>query len=241
MQMQGSFDARNIEPKQSAGTNHPVGRFPFTVTDTGIEENKNKDGGFYLVEFTTPAGVAVLRYNMWNKNPQAVEIANGQLSALCHATGRYQLNWQDEGAAMRGAQGMIEVGFQKGQEPNAERPNGGYTEIKKVLDAAGNEPGKGPSNGATQQQQAPANQQQPVNQGGPMTSQPGGGWQQNGNPANTAQQGSGGGWQQNGGQTTQQQPPANQPPQGGNSGWQQGQGGAAQGGGNSMPPWSNRQ
>lgn len=217
MQMQGGFNAQQFEPKQSAGTNHPVGRFPFTVTGTSIEENKEKTGGFFMVEFTTPAGVAVMRYNMWNKNPQAVDIANGQLSALCHATGRYQLNWQDEGAAMRGAQGMIEVGFQKDQGPSPERPNGGYTEIKKVLDSAGNEPGKAP---ASVQPQPSANQ-------APMTSNGQGGW-------NNAQQ-----------NATQQpnSPPANSPPVGGAGGWQQGGGNnpPAGGGVNQPPPWGQQQ
>lgn len=195
MIMQGGFNANQFEPKQSGGTNHPVGRFPFTVTGTAIKENKEQTGGFYEVEFTTPAGVAVMRYNMWNKNPQAVDVANGQLSALCHATGRYQLNWQDEGAAMRGAQGMIEVGFQKDQGPSPERPNGGYTEIKKVLDTAGNEPGK--SGAAPQPQQ---NQQSNTNQA-PMTSNQQGGWNNNAapNPNPAPNPNAGGGWQQGGG------------------------------------------
>jgi len=192
MQMQGYvFDANQHEPRQGGGTNHPVGRFPATVSDTSINENKNKDGGFLEVEFTTPAGVAVMRYNLWNKNPQAVEIANGQLSALCRATGRFQVRGDDEGAALRGAQCMIEVGFQKGNEPSTEKPNGGYTEIKKVLDGAGNEPGKNPV---------------PANTSAPLTQQAGGGWNSNPQPQqqpqqqpnqNPAQQNNG--WQQGGG------------------------------------------
>lgn len=216
MQMSGGFNAQGIEPKQSAGTNHPVGRFPFNVSDTSIEENKEKTGGFYMVEFTTPAGVAVMRYNMWNKNPQAVDIAQGQLSALCHATGRYQLNWQDEGAAMRGAQGMIEVGFQKGQEPSAERPNGGYTEIKKVLDSAGNEPGKPNSAPQTQTNSNPNPNPNP-----PLTSNGAGGWNNNNQPQ----------------QSTQQNPNPNPP----NTGWQQG-GGSNNPNPNPTvnPPWGGR-
>lgn len=213
IQMQGTFDANQFEPKQSAGTNHPVGRFPFDITDTSIEENKNKDGGFFMVEFTTPAGVAVMRYNMWNKSEQAVNIAQGQLSALCRAVGRFQVRWEDQGAALRGAKGMIEVGFQKGQEPSAERPNGGYTEVKKVLDSAGNEPGKAPAavqpaatTGFAQQQ--PQNAQQSgwngAGQQGAAQQQP------NPNPAQQSSQG--GGWQQN------QNPPA----------------------GNANPPWGQR-
>ena len=212
--MQGGFDATKIEPKQSAGTNHPVGRFPFTISDTSIEENKNKDGGFFMVEFTTPAGVAVMRYNMWNKNPQAVDIAQGQLSALCHATGRYQVGWQDEGAALRGAQGMIEVGFQKDQGPSPERPNGGYTEIKKVMDAAGNEPGKG---------SAPSTQVQPNSNAAPMTSNGQGGWNNN-NPA----------------PNPNQNPNPNPAPNPNAGGWQQGGGANPNPGNTGTPPWGPR-
>ena len=185
--MQGTFDANQFEPKQSAGTNHPVGRFPFDITDTSIEENKNKDGGFFMVEFTTPAGVAVMRYNMWNKSEQAVNIAQGQLSALCRAVGRFQVRWEDQGAALRGANGMIEVGFQKGQEPSAERPNGGYTEVKKVLDSAGNDPAGGNN-------PAPQNNQQQQ----PMTNQGGGNWGNQNQPQNNnpPQNNNGGNWQQ---------------------------------------------
>lgn len=225
IQMTGTFDANQFEPKQSAGTNHPVGRFPFDITDTSIEENKNKDGGFFMVEFTTPAGVAVMRYNMWNKSEQAVNIAQGQLSALCRAVGRFQVRWEDQGAALRGAKGMIEVGFQKGQEPSAERPNGGYTEIKKVLDSVGNDPAGGNSS-------APQTQQQQ-----PMTNQGGGNWgnqnqpQNNNNPPQGQQQQS---WINNQPQqNTQQQSQQN----GGN--WQQGQQNNG-GGNNTSPPWGNR-
>ena len=212
IQMQGTFDANQFEPKQSAGTNHPVGRFPFDITDTSIEENKNKDGGFFMVEFTTPAGVAVMRYNMWNKSEQAVNIAQGQLSALCRAVGRFQVRWEDQGAALRGAKGMIEVGFQKGQEPNAERPNGGYTEIKKVLDSAGNDPAGGNNPVPQTQQQQPQNTQQQQ----PMTNQGGGNW------------------------GSQNQPQQNNPPQNNNGGnWQQGQQNNG-GGNNTSPPWGSR-
>lgn len=226
IQMQGTFDANQFEPKQSAGTNHPVGRFPFDITDTSIEENKNKDGGFFMVEFTTPAGVAVMRYNMWNKSEQAVNIAQGQLSALCRAVGRFQVRWEDQGAALRGAKGMIEVGFQKGQEASAERPNGGYTEVKKVLDSAGNDPAGGNN-------PAPQTQQQP-----PMTNQGGGNWgnqnqpqNNNNNPPQGQQQQS---WINNQPQqNTQQQSQQN----GGN--WQQGQQNNG-GGNNTSPPWGSR-
>lgn len=161
MQMQGSFDAAQFAPKQM-GTSHPPGKkFPAVITGTSIEPTKDQTGGMFIAEFTTPSGVALFRYNLWNKEPKAVEIAHGQLSALCHATGIFRLDWQNEGAALRNARCCIDVDLQNANEPN------GYTQITKVYDANGNEPGKPPMN-------APQPQQQP--QGQPMQQNPGGGW-----------------------------------------------------------------
>lgn len=141
--MDGSFDATKVQPKQ-LGESHPIGRFPFSIINTAIKANKAQDGGFFEVEFTSPAGTTIFRYNLWSTSDKAKEIANAQLSALCHATGIFKLDWPNEGAALRGGRGQMDIGFQKGQEPTQENPNGGYTEIKKVYDAAGNEPGKAP-------------------------------------------------------------------------------------------------
>lgn len=180
--LQGQFDASQFAPKQ-VGESHPVGKFPFQISHTECVPTKSGDGGMFVVMFKTPSGEIPFRYNLWNQGANAaktIEIAHGQLSALCHATGIFKLNWENEGAALRGGHGMIDVGFQKGQEPSAENPNGGYTEIKKIYDAQGNEPGK--SNPAPQpqgwgNQQAQPQQQQPqpeVNQPQPMTQQPSG-------------------------------------------------------------------
>lgn len=186
MPMQGTFDANQFAPKQ-VGAGHPVGKFPFVIGMTSIDENKEKTGGFLKVTFTTPGGEIDMRYNLWNQSDKAKEIAHGQLSALCHATGIFRLDWQNDGAALRGGKGMIDVGFQKGQEPSAENPQGGYTEVKKVYDASGNEPGKGSPQPQPQQQQQPSG---------------GAAW-----PAKDAAP-SGGGWQPQNNQPQQQQPQA---------------------------------
>jgi len=173
--LNGSFDANQFAPKQ-VGETHPIGKHQFQIQHTECVQTKDQKGGMFVVTFKTPAGEIPLRYNLWNESAKAVEIAHGQLSALCHATGVFKLDWGNEGAALRGARGMIEVGYQKGQEPSAENPNGGYTEIKRVYDANGNEPGKGPAPGPQ-----PQSQQQPqAGWGGqqqqPMQQQPSGGW-----------------------------------------------------------------
>lgn len=165
------FDARQHVPKQMGSATHPVGKFPFQITNTCCKPVKDNEKAWFLeVEFSSPVGVAFMRYNLENPSPKAVEIAHGQLSALCYSTGVFALDYNKQGAELRGAVGMMEIGWQKGNEPTAENPEGGYTEIKRVFDKAGNEPGKAPAaapqvqgNGAAWGGAAP--QQQPAAQG----------------------------------------------------------------------------
>lgn len=207
MPMQGMFDASQFAPKQ-AGAAHPVGnKFPFTISNTSIEPTKDNTGGMFVIEFTTPAGSIMKRYNLWNQSVKAVEIANHELSALCHATGVFKLDFQNDGAALRGARGQLDVALQDATKPD------GYVEVKKVYDANGNEPGR---TGAAPQPQAqtqgngaswgqPA--QQPAQQ--PMTQQPGGSW---GNAGAGQQNAAQTGWQQPSAPQQNAQPPSNQPP-----------------------------
>ena len=99
MPMTGNFDANQVAPRQ-LGENHPVGKFPFHITNTELAETKDKTGGMFVVTFNTPSGNAVMRYNIWNQSEKAKEIAHGQLSALCHATGIFKLDWANDGAAL---------------------------------------------------------------------------------------------------------------------------------------------
>ena len=219
MQMTGVFNANQFEPNQGGfGIHPPAQKVPFRITGTEIKENSAKDGGYFRVEFTSPLGTVVQNYNIWNKTPKAVEIAHGQLSALCRATNIYQVDWSNEGAALRGGQGLMDVGYQKGEEPSPDNPNAkGYTELKKVYDAAGNDPSK--PGQAPQQPQAAQPVQQNVAQ--LMTQQPGGQWGQQ--PATQ--------------QPVQQVAPQQAPQQVAGQAWQPGQNGAAAPG---TPPWGAR-
>ncbi len=192
----GSFDATQHQPRQG-GQAHPVGKFPFTITNTEIVPTKDGNGGMFVITFTSPSGEIVNRYNLWNNSAKAVEIAHGQLSALCHATGVFRLNFDNAGAELRGARGMMEIGYQKGSEPTAENPSGGYVELKKVFDANGNEPGKAK---VVAQPMSPApvyNDPNATPQGSPPASGNGQavGWQPQGTQA-TQQPPNGQGWQQ---------------------------------------------
>ena len=204
MIMQGGFDASNIPPEQSAGSKHPLGNFQAQISGTAIEASKDQKSGMFVVEFTTPAGSITKRYNLWHDNPQTVEIANKQLSALCHATGIFKLDWGNEGAALRGAMCAIEVADQMVKDPNggsAKVPNG-YVEVRKVFDKAGNEPGKAPAQAQPAAWGAPAATQQ-----APQAANPGWGAQQQ-QPAPAQQQPApNAGWTQNAAPQAESRPP----------------------------------
>ena len=205
------FDANQVAPQQGGGRHPPGNKFPFEITSTIVKPTKDNKGGMFEVEFTSPAGSIKNNYNLWNENETARKIAQQELSALCHAVGRFQIDFKNDGAALRGGRGLMDIGFQKGHEPSAEKPEGGYVEVKKVYDAAGNEPGK-----ANVQQQPQTGQASSGQWGGQQTPQ-----QQNPQQQQPQQQG----WT-GGGQTAQGSP---QP--GPNSG------GWSQGAGQANPPW----
>lgn len=217
MQVNWQFNANQYEPKQGMEGHPPALKIPFTITSTAIQETKDKTGGMLVVDFTSTMGTVTHRYNINNASPKAVEIAYQQLSALCRAVNVYTIDGQNECAALRGAKGLMDVGYQKGEEPGPNNPDAkGYTELKRVYDLAGNDPSKPAQNQPQGQQptpQQPMQQAQPQAQ--PLQQQPGGGWSN---------------------QATQQPQPQQQAPQG--QAWQPG--GAAGGPAGATPPWGNR-
>lgn len=175
--MLGNFDATNIPPSQGGG-GHPPGMFDFRITNTYAKPTKAGDGGMFIVEFTSPVGRIENRYNLWNSSAQAVEIAQKELSALCHATGIIRISFpanQDgspnlamAGAELRGGVGRMEI------VPQIDKATGqptSYVDLKRVFDKNGNEPGRAPAQPQPMQQPAPAQQQSP-----PMQQTPSGGW-----------------------------------------------------------------
>lgn len=214
-----AFNAQQYDPSQSVG-GLPVGKHPVVVESSEVKANAKNDGGYLQLNLKIIDGPAAgttgaYRLNLYHSSQQTVEIAHRQLSAVCHVVGVF--NVQDS-AQLHNIPFMVEVGLQKGEEAAQK----GYTEVKRVFDVHGNEPGKAgqgqapaqPQQGFAQQpaQQpahAPAWGQAPAQQPAPAQ----------GAPA----------W----GQAPQQpQQPAQAPAAGG---WQQG---AAPAGGN--PPWGQR-
>lgn len=179
------FDARQHQPQQALDK-HPCGMFDFQISNTYLAPSKDNVYLMLMVTLQSPVGQITRNYIV-DANPMSadaaktIDIANKQLSALCHAVNIHRVTYPkhqdgspifDQAAReLRGGRGRMEVAFQKGQEPTAENPAGGYVEVRKVFDSAGNEPGK--SGAAAQVQPA---QQPPQGQQQPMQQQPGGGW-----------------------------------------------------------------
>ena len=221
-QLLRAFNAQQFDPTQGGGS-LPVGRHPVIVESSEVKANKANDGGYLqlnlkLIDGPQMGTTGAYRLNLYHSNPQTAEIAHRQLSAICHVIGVFNVQDSEQ---LHNIPFIIEVGFQKGHEPGSNPEAKGYTEVKKVFDINGHEPGK-----AGQGAPAAQPQQQPAAQGG-------GAW--GGQPAQqpAAQpQGNAPAW--GGGQPAQQQP---QQPAGNAPAWGQQQGGAAPAG---AAPWGQR-
>ena len=235
-QLLQAFSAQQYDPTQGGG-NLPVGRHPSIIESSEVKANKANDGGYLqlnvkLIDGPQTGATGAYRLNLYHSNPQTAEIAHRQLSAICHCVGVF--NVQDS-SQLHNIPFIIEVGLQKGEEAAQK----GYTEVKKVFDINGNEPGKaGQGAPAAQPQQQPAaqggfGQQQPAQQPAaqPQGNAPAWG---GGQPAQQQPQGAPAGNAPAWGQQPAQQPAAQQPAQQA-GGWQQG--GAAPAGG---APWGQR-
>ena len=230
-----AFNAQQYDPTQGGGS-LPVGRHPVIIESSEVKANKANDGGYLqlnvkLIDGPQTGTTGAYRLNLYHSNPQTAEIAHRQLSAICHVIGVF--NVQDS-QQLHNIPFIVEVGLQKGEEAAQK----GYTEVKKVFDINGNEPGKaGQGAPAAQPQQQPAaqggfGQQQPAQQPQqPQGNAPAWG---GGQPAQQQPQGAPAGNAPAWGQQPAQQPAAQQPAQQA-GGWQQG--GAAPAGG---APWGQR-
>lgn len=257
--VQLNFDANQIAPNTGFEP-VPEGWYNVAVTESEVKPTKDGSGAYLQLKCSIIDGPHAnkpifIRLNIQNTNQQAVDIAYGELSAICHATGVYQVA---DSSQLHGIPFQVKVTVRKSPE------HGESNDVKAYKDAAGNEPGKAPQGGGApgnfggtpapaQAGGAPAFGGAPQGQQGqpaPAQQPAQGGWGQQpaqGQPAADPNQGAapapqGGGFDPNTGQPLQGGPatqPAQQQAQPqGNAGWtQQGQpqGQPAQGG----APWGN--
>lgn len=149
------FNPNQVDPTQSTG-GFPIGRHKFVIVDSEVKATKANDGGFLeftlkIIEGPNANITGPYRLNLYNANSTTCQIAQQQLSALCHVTNQFQLG--PDGTRTEVLHNIPFFGEVAPQKKNPE-----YTEIRKVFDINGNEPGK---KGQSQpQQQQPQQQSQ---------------------------------------------------------------------------------
>lgn len=94
------FDATQVEPSTGTATIHPAGWYGVVITASELKPTKDNSGKFIqfdrkIIQAENSAaigGTITERLNVVNASQQAVEIANKQLSAICHVTGVFKLS-----------------------------------------------------------------------------------------------------------------------------------------------------
>lgn len=206
-QLISPFNPNNYNPEQSAGQ-LPLGKHPVVIESSEVKATKTNDGGYLqfnlkIIDGPNAGITGPYRLNLYHADQTTCEIANRQLSAVCHVVNVF--------GDLTSTDPLHNIPFIVEVVPQKNKPE--YTQVSKVFDINGNEPGKAPA--------GQAQTQQPT-QGG--AGQWGGGQQQ---PANN-----GGSWGGAGGQQQPQTQPEQQPQR-------QPQWGAPQGG--QQPAWGNSQ
>lgn len=85
------FDASKVDPTPKFET-LPKGDYPVMIVDSEMKPTKKKDGQYLQLSIEVVDGpykgrMIFDRLNIVNQNAQAVEIAQRQLSQICHAVG----------------------------------------------------------------------------------------------------------------------------------------------------------
>jgi len=99
-QFGSTFDASTVEPTKPLEV-LPPGKYAAQIVKSDIRTTKDGMGQFLQLEIDVLDGPykgrkLFDRLNLVNANPQTVEIAQRTLSAICHATGRMQVQDSQE-------------------------------------------------------------------------------------------------------------------------------------------------
>lgn len=115
------FDATQVEPQSEMGV-LPSGWYIAAITKSEMKQTAKKDGSYLALEYTlmdekAKGRKAFENLNINNKNATAVEIAYATLSAICHATGVFQVQ---DSQQLHGIPLQIKLGL----EPAGKGPDG---------------------------------------------------------------------------------------------------------------------
>jgi hypothetical protein len=149
--VQLNFDANQVAPNTGFEP-VPEGWYNVAISESEMKPTKDGAGAMLVLKMSIIDGPHTgkpifTRLNLQNANQQAVDIAYGELSAICHVTGVFQVA---DSSQLHGIPFQVKVNVRKGTDDkgNSFESN----DVKGYKDAAGNEPGKPPQGNA-----APAN------------------------------------------------------------------------------------
>lgn len=92
-----TFNAHNVKPATGSSP-LPLDWYNVMITDSEIKPVKDKPQNHRLVlslkvmDGHYQGRTITTGINLWNDNPQTAEIAQGELSAICHATGVFEVS-----------------------------------------------------------------------------------------------------------------------------------------------------
>jgi hypothetical protein len=91
----GHFDATQVAPREDFSP-IPTGEYNAQVIESDLKPTKKNDGHYAELTFEVIDGPykgrrVWARLNLDNPNPKAVEIAQRELSGICHAVGKMQI------------------------------------------------------------------------------------------------------------------------------------------------------
>ncbi len=96
-----NFDASKVQPAEAAAAVW-AGVVPVTIVKTEVKPSaSNPQNKFLQLDVRAAAGeyvgqVNAIRLNLWNSSPQAADIAQRELSSLCHVTGKMAITDSDQ-------------------------------------------------------------------------------------------------------------------------------------------------
>jgi hypothetical protein len=152
------FDASQYDPSQTA-SQLPIGRHPVIIESSSIETTQKGDSGMVVfglrvIDGPAKGSTGAYRLNLYHSSAKTSEIAHRQLSALSHVTNVFRVNKTED---LHNIPFVVDVELQRDPEAASK----GYTQVVRVYDMQGNEPGKAPQGGGMAQPQQQPQQQQP--------------------------------------------------------------------------------
>lgn len=128
-----SFNAGLYDPTMKGpNKSFPIGKnYVGMITDSNRVPNKNGTGDNLELDIVIADGPlkgheGIDRLSLLHPNAMTVKIANNRMAAYCDVLGIAGFNDTSE---LHNKPFRFDVSWQKGNEPTAEKPEGGYTEV----------------------------------------------------------------------------------------------------------------